>query len=629
MWARLISLLLTLTLVSPGAEDEISRARRGLYRAPAVAPVSFANTTRFDSLYRAGNLYLSLRDAIALAIENNLDVQFQRLNAPIAQTDTLRAKGGGTLRGIFTSVDEVPPGLGGPGAPLVTAAATGNIGNTALAAYTSDLSIITEPSLNNSVLPPGPYSSGPPIPAYDPALTGTAEYLHSTTPEVSPLTTGLPTLVENAVTGNIGYSQSFSPGTQVNVGFNNMYNNEVTERNLYNPFTNSSLGINVTQPLLRGFGIALNRRFIRIAKNDEKINDLVFKEQLISTVSGIIRLYQDLVALDEDIVNRRETLALAQRLFEDNHNKVEAGTLAPVEETRALAQVASARQDLINAQGFADQQELIVKSVITRRFTADPLVRSAHIVPTDTLDVPANPAAPSVDQLIASANKNRPDLLYAGIQVDNSKIYLEGSKNELKPELDLVGTVQNSGLAGSLDPLYSPGTSTGIPVVNVFQGGYGAVLSQIARRAYPTYGIGLNLTLPLRNRVAEADAVRDEYQLRQTEVNRQRLTNSVQLEVESALVSLNRSRDAYAAAVEARKLQEQSLQIEQERYDVGLSTTFLVLQYQSFLAQARSTEIAARATYAKSQTALDRAVGLTLENNSVSVGDAYRGVGPR
>jgi outer membrane protein TolC len=250
-------------------------------------------------------------------------------------------------------------------------------------------------------------------------------------------------------------------------------------------------------------------------------------------------------------------------------------------------------------------------------------------VPTDTLEVPDNQPEPALDALIASANKNRPDLLYAGIQVDNSKIYLEGSKNELKPELDLVGTAQNNGLAGSLDPLYNAGSSVGSAVPPVLEGGYGDVLSQIARRAYPTYGIGLNLTLPLRNRVAEADAVRDEYQVRQTEVNRQRLANSVQLEVESALVSLNRSRDAYAAAVEARKLQEQSLEIEQERYEVGLSTTFLVLQYQSFLAQARSTEIAARGTYAKSRTALDRAVGLTLEDNGVTVADAYKGVGPR
>jgi outer membrane protein len=335
------------------------------------------------------------------------------------------------------------------------------------------------------------------------------------------------------------------------------------------------------------------------------------------------------VALDEDIVNRRETLAVAQRLYEDNHNKVDAGTLAHVEETRALAQVASARQDLINAEGFAAQQELIVKSVITRRFTADPLVRSAHIVPTDSIDLPVDQAKPSLDDLVAAANKNRPDLLYSGIQVDNSKISLEGSRNELKPELDLVGTVQNNGLAGSLDPLYSAGTSTGIATPPVLQGGYGDALGQILRRDYPTYGIGLNLTLPLRNRVAEADVVRDEYQLRQTQVNRQRLTNSVQLEVESALVSLNRARGAYEAAVEARKLQEESLQVEQERYDVGLSTTFLVLQYQSFLAQAKSTEIAAKATYAKSRTALDRAVGLTLENNSVSVGEAYRGSGPK
>jgi outer membrane protein TolC len=622
MKVRLLSVLLVWSLASQAAGDEISQYRRGWYHSPSVGAVTFTDTPRIDSLIRAGNLYLSLQDAIALAIENNLDVEFQRLNTPIAQTDTLRARGGGSLRGIDTSVTEVPAGIGGPSAPILTAAASGSTPSTALPGYSSDLTIITEQPTNNSVLTQFPYSSGPPIPAFDPSINGTLGYEHQNTPQASTLTSGYPTLVQDTLTGNLGYNQSFSPGTQISAGFNNSWNSLTTTRNNYNPYTMSSLGVTVTQPLLRGFGIALNRRFIRIAKNDEKITDLVFKEQLISTVSGVIRLYQDLVALNEDVTNRRETLALAQRLYEDNKNKVDAGTLAPVEQTRAQAQVAAARQDLINAEGFVAQQELIVKSVLTKRFSADPLVRAAHIVPTDTIDVAASTPMPKLDDLLAEANTNRPDLLYAGVQIDNSKISLEGSRNELLPELDLVGTAQNSGLAGSLNPNYQP-LSGSTPAPDPFLGNYGDTLAQIARFNYPTYEVGINLTLPLRNRVAQADVIRDELQVRQSEINRQRLINLVRLEVEDAVVALDRSRAAYEAAVEARKLQEESLTIEQERYAVGLSTTFLVLQYQSFLAQARSTEIAAKSTYAKARTALDRAVGVTLDRNNVSVSSAY------
>jgi outer membrane protein TolC len=269
---------------------------------------------------------------------------------------------------------------------------------------------------------------------------------------------------------------------------------------------------------------------------------------------------------------------------------------------------------------------LILKSVLTKRFTSDPVVRRAHIIPTDSIDVPLNEPELKVEDLISTANSNRPDLIYAGIQVDNSKIYLEGSKNELLPEVDLVANALSSGLAGALNSAFTPSATLGTNIpTSQFLGAYGYDLEQIVRHNYPTYSIGVNLNLPLRNRIAQADAVRDELQVRQTEISRQKLENLIHLEVEDALVALDRSRDAYSAATEARKLQEQSLEIEQERYNVGLSTTFLVLQYQSFLAQARSTEIAAKSTYAKARTALDRAIGMTLVRNNVSVADAYHG----
>ncbi len=622
---RCVGVLLVGSLAAQGADDQISAYRRGLYRAPQVGPVSFDDSPRIQSLIRAGNLYLSLQDAIALAIENNLDVQWDRLNAPISQTDTLRAKGGGTLRGIPTTVAEVPAGIGGPNAPLITAAATGTIPSSTLPGYSSDLAIITESQSSSNLSPFSTFAQGPPIPTYDPAITGQALYQKTAVPELDVLAAGVPELDTRTVTGDIGYQQGFSPGTQFNAFFNNDFIKSNALNTFYNPYSSSNLGFNVTQPLFRGFGIALNRRFIRIAKNNERISDLVFQQQLIDTVSGVIRLYQDLVALNDDVVNRRDTLALAQRLYEDNKSKVDVGTLAPVELTRAQAQVAAARQDLINAEGFVRQQELIVLSVLTRRFTADPVLHSVHVVPTDTLDTPGNLPMPGANDLIRSANANRPDLLYAGIQIDNSQIALEGSRNELKPEVDLVGTYQQTGLAGPANTSYQSSVGTPLPTNLPYLGNYANVLSQIVRQTSPTFSVGVNLNLPLRNRVAEADAIRDELQLRQNEVRRQQLVNQVRLEVEDALVALQRARDSYDAAVEVRKLQEQSLAIEQERYDVGLSTTFLVLQYQSYLAQARTTEIAAKSVYAKARTALDRAIGVTLSANNVSVSEAVAG----
>ena len=224
-------------------------------------------------------------------------------------------------------------------------------------------------------------------------------------------------------------------------------------RYTYNPILNSSLGFTITQPLLRGFGIELNRRFIRIAKNNGRIADLVFRQQVIDTVAGIARLYTDLVSLNEDVKVKREALRLAERLYEDNKNKVEQGEQAPIEVTRAQAQVASNQQALISAEGLVQQQELIVKTAITRGGLANPAIRAAHIIATDTVTVPETESVRPVEDLIAEALRDRPDLAQAGIQVENSQISLKGSLNALRPELDVVGTVQNGGLSGDINPV--------------------------------------------------------------------------------------------------------------------------------------------------------------------------------
>jgi outer membrane protein len=594
------------------------------YRPKTVAPVSFKNSSRIDGLLRDGTLQLSLRDAIALALENNLDLELQRLSPSIADSDVLRAKGGGTLRGVPLTVTSTPQGIGGPASPLLNSAPAGFTTSSTVAANLPNLSILGAAQNNLSITGGTPFSTGPAVPSFDPALVGQLSLQHQSSPQSNPFVTGTEVLQGRNALGSAGLIQGFSLGTQVSANFTSIGQRSNSARSLFNPFITSSLGLTVSQPLLRGFGARVNRRFLRIAKNDQKISDLVFRQQAIETIAGVIRLYYDYVSLTEDVAVKRQTQALAQKLYEDNKSQVEQGTLAPIELVRAQALVAGSRQDLANSEGFAREQELILKNVLTRRGTADPAISAARIVPSDTIPVPPTEAVRPVQDLVRTAFQNRPDLAGADLQLTNSQISLEGSHNQLLPDVDLVGTLQNNGLAGDVNPLMQGGTAS-----PAYLGGLGTTLAQIARRNYPTYGIGIQLNLPLRNRVAEADAVRDQLQLRQSQIRRQQLENQVRLEVEDALISLERSRAAYEAAVQTRILQEQSLQAEQEKYAVGLSTTYLLVQYQSFLAQARSTEVAARGAYAKAKVALQRATGMTLDENGISVDDAYRGAAAR
>jgi outer membrane protein len=594
---------------------------RGDFRPGSVSATDMRDTTRIGGLIRAGQLYLSLQDAIALALENNLDLELERYGLRMAATDTYRAQGGGAVRGVPLFVNEAPAGIGGPsGSPLLTAAATGSTPQSTVSVSVTDTQLIAESQNNLGVTGTFPFASGPAIPLFDPTLSGQLLGQRSNTPQSTTLNTNSTDLISNSFTGNFSYLQGFGSGTQVSAGYQNQYLDANYFRNLFNPYSQASLGVTVTQPLLRGFGSELNRRFIHIAKNSEKISDYVFQQQVISTVSGLIRLYDDLVSLNADLKVKQETLATAQRLLEDNRNKVEQGTLAPIEATRAEAQVASALQDQINSEGYVRQQELILKTVLARNWGDDPLVHDARIVPTDTLSLEPLPTqAPS--EIVTQALSNRPEYQAAKLQLTNTQISLKGTKNELLPEIDVVGSYLAGGLAGG----YNPGSLAGTAYPGV-GGNYGTVLDQILKGSYPTYSVGVNLTLPVRNRVAQADVARDELQVRQTQVRLKQLENQIRAEVEDALIALQRTRAAYEAATQTTRLQEQSLEIEQEKFDVGLSTNFLVIQYQSYLAQARSTEVAALDAYAKAKVQYERSIGSTLTDHNVSIDEAFKGV---
>jgi outer membrane protein TolC len=586
---------------------------RKVYRPGQVTPSDPHDSPRADSLIRAGNLYLSLQDAIALALENNLDLEIERFGLRMAATDTYRATGGGTLRGVPLSVGETPAGIGGPnGSPLLTTAATGSLSQSVVSAAVTDTQLIAEAQNSLGLTGTFPYAGGPAIPLFDPILSGQLLAQHVSTPS-----TGFLQSQASGYSSAAGYTQGFGPGTQFNAFYTGSHTDQTGLGQVIRPYDFTSVGFSITQPLLRSFGSAVNRRFIRIAKNSEKISDYVFQQQIVSTVSGVIRLYDDLVGLNEDYKVKQQTLATAQRLFEDNTNKVQQGTLAPIEATRAQAQVAGARQDVINAEALVRQQELILKNVITRNWADDPALHDARIIPTDTLSLDPLPTQ-TPSEIVAQALTRRPELQAAKLQVNNSEISIEGTKNALRPEIDLVGTVQNSGIAGAQNPA---STISG----QGSNGNYLTTIDQILKHDYPSATISLNLTLPVRNRIAQADLARDDLQLRQNQLRLKQLENQIRTEVEDTLIALQRTRAAYEAAAQTTTLQQQSLDIEQEKFGVGLSTNFLVIQYQGYLAQAKSTEVASLDAYAKARAQFERAAGLTLDAHNVSIDEAMRG----
>jgi outer membrane protein TolC len=451
---------------------------------------------------------------------------------------------------------------------------------------------LAQPQANLSIQGAVPQAGGTAVPAFDPVATGLANWTHQTAPQTSVSSYGTSALTSNTTSANAGVQKAFDTGTLVNLAFLNSRQSWNSLRANYNPFTASSFGLTVTQPLRRGFGAALNRRFIDIAGNNRKITGLLFEQQLVATVYGVIRLYTDFMALYEDEKVKQESVALAAKLLADVKAQVEEGTLAPVELTRAGALVFTSRQDLINAQGLLEEQEAILKTVLTRRGNEDAQVRAARIIPTDPLRLPDDDQTRPMEDLITQALARRPDLGQARFQIENAEIGLRGTRNALLPQVDLVGVMQNN--------------------------------EQMLARKYPTYGIGVQVALPLRNRVAEADLARDQIQLRQQQIRLRLIENQARLEVEDALIAMRRARASWQAAVEARGLQQESLAAEQAKFEVGASTSYFVIQYESLLAQARSTEVAARSAYAKARAALQRATGTILEENQISVAAAAR-----
>ena len=603
----------------------------GAYHPARVADVPAGDTSRLASLVRDGKLYLSLHDALALAIENNLDVEVGRYSLGLADADLVRAQGGGTLRGLDYTVTQTAPGVGAATTPLLITTTTQN-GSPTNASVT-DLSQVTQTgnTTQQSLSESGTdtYAQGPTIPIFDPTLIGETGYLRrSDQTSLIDTTTTTATTTASGSTGTstgtgplsfisagLDYQQGFSPGTQVEAFVSNAPAVLYGGTSQYDPFKAPSTSLTVTQPLLRGRGRAVNLRFVRIAQIDQKVSRLLFEQQVLETVYGVSRLYYDLVSLGENIGVKEESLAAAQRLLDDDKNQVSEGTLAPVELTRAQALVSSSRLDLIQARGQYRQQEVILRQQLVRNM-ADPGVQILSIVATDRITVPD--AAPQLDVngLTSDALANRPDLAQAGLQVAANEASARGTSNAVKPLLNLYANVQTRG--STLVPYQTLG-STGTGIVQV-----PTALTTGGLRLSTIYQAGIQLNLPLRNRIAQADAARDELQVRRAQGRTAKLENDIRQQIENASVALENAHEAYTAAVESRDYQQQLLTAEVDKFSVGDSTNYMIIQDEAYLAQARSTEVAARSNWMKAQMALDRALGNLLDKNRIELDDAIR-----
>jgi outer membrane protein len=596
----------------------------GPYMSRRLAAPNLANTARIDGLMRDGKLYLSLNDAIALALENNLDIAISRYNLNIADTDMLRAKAGAAILGTPLGVVLNTPGagIGGIGAQSGSASGGTTLGAGGIGAGTNGLVSST-------------LGLGPNITSFDPIITGTLQEDHFNQKSSSPFS-GVPILAQNTGTVNFAYTQGFQWGTNLSVGFNNTRATTNSSFSTFSPQLNSSFKATLTQHLLQGFGAAPNTRFISIAKNNRELSDVAFRLQIIDSLDQIENIYWDLVYAYENVRVQNESLSFAQKTLSDTKKQVEIGSLAPIEVIRAQSTVAQDQQFVTKANTDLQLQQLLMKNALTRTLK-DPALANAEVIPVSTMDVPAEEPVSPTEDLINEALRHRAELVESRIDLNSRQLSNKSVRNALLPSLDLFAYYGGAGLGGTQNPAAEcatptqPFCATANPNLTLGQSplapstGYGGELNQLINSTAPDKGVGLQLNIPLRNRAAQAVQIRSELEYRQAQMRLQQIENQVGVEVRNAQYSVQQNRASVDSAKAAVELGHQSLDAEQKKYQFGTSTNTLVLQYQSQLATAESTLVNAMVAYEKSRVELDRATGQLLDHAGISIDDAARG----
>ena len=572
----------------------------------SVPQPSMQNSPRLKDLIRDGKLWLSLQDAIALALENNLDIDYVRFNIPLAQTDYLRTKAGSAARGVS-------------GESISTALFSGAIGSTSSG----------NGSGSSSGAGGAGYGSGGPINlgsagCCDPSLFISAGLNQAVTPLGVSVLTGLSSVTTHYGGYSAGYAQGFMTGTSFAVGMFQDRSTTSALTSLVNPEIPSFLGITVSQNLLSGFGYRANAANLRIAKNGLKFADSAFRQNVMTTLQTVVNDYWDLLYDRENIRVTEEAVKWAQADLNNNTRQVEIGNMAAIEVTRAKSEVASRRQLLISAQTTYQEQEEKLKTELSKHVDAD--LAAVPIEPTDKLPEPSPNDIPSLQDALNLAAKNRPEIEQVQLNMRNQEITIQQDRNRLLPSLGVYATYAPEGLSGHFlcgVNLYEPTCPAG--VTGYVPGGTGASLSQVFRNVYPNYSLGVNLSIPIRNRAAQADAATALLQERQYRVQLQQKINQAQQDVRNAVIAVTQAKAQIDAAVAATELSKETLDGEQKKFQLGESTPFLVIQAERDFAAQEATEAQARDAYAKALTQYAQATGTILEKFNVEISEAKMG----
>ena len=596
---------------SPRLQFEMPKSHNPLnaYMPNSVPEPILTNSSHLDQLIRDGKLYISLKDAIELALENNLDLAIARYNLPIANTDILRTQAGGFFRGVNTGVVQGTPGGGvggfGTGAPGAGAGGTTSGAGGAGAGASG---------LVQSTL-----GAGTAVSSYDPSINANVGVEHQTTPLSNLTLNGVPTLQTNTGQFNFNYTQAFATGTSVTFGFQNFRQTTNSIFTNLSPVLSSQYRVEIQQQLLAGFGFGPNLRYLRIARNNKKISDIAFKDQVTATITQIENIYWDLVSAYEQTQVNEQSNSFARQTLENTRKQLQLESVPQMDVMKAEAEVSKRDQELTVARTSLQLQETLMKNAITKSLD-DPTLEAMPVVPTDRMDtLQTIPSAP-IQDLIATALKDRPELLESDVDLVNRRISRSAARNALLPSLSLVGFYGGSGLAGVLNPAFQGTNSSAVPT------DFAGALQNAFNGTAPDYYVGLNLNIPIRNRVAKADQYRSELEFRQAELRLEQLRKQVRIEVRNAQFALDQTGARVEAARKARDLAQRTFDITKKEQELGSGSSYQTLSAQRDLALAELDLVSAMTVYQKAKVELDRATGTTLDHNGILIQDAITGV---
>ena len=567
-----------------------------IYIPVNVTAPSLANSARLDQCIHDGKLYLSLDDAIDLALENNLDIAVSRYNLPIANMDVLRTAAGGQSLGVNTSV--VQNTLGGSVASAASSSGVGGIGG------------------GVGGLVQNTFGLGPNIPSFDPHISATASTEHLTQPQVNTVTTNTPFLKENTIIANASYYQSFPTGTYVEFDLNNQRQTINSPLFALNPALNSNYRVLIQQQLLSGFGFAPNLRYLRLAKNNRKTSEIAFKQQVIATATQIENIYWDLESAYQDEQVKERSLAFAEKSLDDERKQLQLQAVPAMDVMKAESEVAQRQQDLTISKTTLQLQESFIKSALTKQL--DQTLEEMPVIPTASLDAFQPEPVPSVQDLIDQALKDRPDVNLLQINEDSYQVSRKAVRNAMLPTVNLTGYYAGYGLGGQPSPNSPPTVST--------PAGFGGTLQNTFNNSSPDYLAEVQVSIPLRNRQARADQFRSELEYRQAQLQVVQQKKNLRIEVRNAAYTLEQGSARVEAARKARDLAQRTFDIMRQEQQLGAGSNFQTLSAEHDLAIASSALGAAETTYEKSRVELYQSTGQTLTRLGISLDDARSGI---